>query len=293
MKLRSKGTPMRALLRLELRRALGNRLFAVSLSVGLVFALAAAVSSIGRYELFAATQSTYTDRFVNQFSQGAYVLWMPMSVLESLPNLFFFVAVLLVGLAYSWSFRADVRSGYAQSVMARTTRARFYGAKACAAFVAGGTVVVVPLLVNFLIIACFVPLGTPDVVDVMVTAVWHRVFLSDVFYYSPPVYIALRCALDFCLAGAWATVVLAVSLLARNLVGIVVGPYVALLVVKYVSETLYMLSGVDWGSLTVLDHLKSRGDTFYYSGWNVLAFGLLMVSVAVAVPLLSKRRDVL
>ena len=86
---------------------------------------------------------------------------------------------------------------------------------------------------------------------------------------------------------------MAFSLLVRNRVAIVALPYVALLAFKYVSESLCVIAGSRWGGFTILDQLRARGDQFYYTGWSVLADMLVLALIALVVPLLMRKRDVL
>ncbi len=285
---------MSPLLKLELGRAFGNRLFLLCLVLGVGIAVVAAVeSTVTYYADFNQVMPYLETSFMSQFAQGAFTLWMPTAVMRSVPNLLFFIAPLLAALAYSWSWRSDIKSGYAASLLMRTSRSQWNRAKAVAAFLAGGSVVSLPLLVNLAIILCCVPAYTPDITDVVYTGLWRKVFLSEVLYKCPAAYVALRLCLDFLLAGLWATTVLSLSRFMRNRVAIVALPYLGLVVVKYVSEALYVMTGVQFGALTILDHLKARGDQFYYD-WPPLLIGIAtMVAISVAIPLLTRERDVL
>ena len=285
---------MSPLYRLELGRAFGNRLFTVCLVLGLGVAVVAAVESvIGYYADLDQVMPYIESSFMNQFAHSAFTLWMPTAVMRSVPNLFFFIAPLLAALAYAWSWRSDMRSGYAASLLVRVSRAQWYRAKATATFVAGGAVVCIPLLVHLVIILCCVPAYTPDITDVVYTGLWRKVFLSEVLYTCPPLYVALRFGLDFVLAGLWATTVLALSHLIRNRVAIVTLPYIGLVIIKYVSEALYAMTGTQLGALTILDHLKARGDQFYYDWPPVLVGVTIMIAISVAIPALTRKHDVL
>lgn len=262
--------------------------------LGVVLAIVAAAESVASYyATFNQTMEYVAYSFMNQFAEGAYTLWMPMSVMRSIPNLFFFLAPLLVGLAWSWSWRGDVTSGYAALVLARTTRCRWLCAKTVAAFVAGGAVVAVPLLVNLVLVFCCVPAYQPDITDVVYTGLWTKVFLSELLYTCPAAYVAVRFVLDGVMAGLWATTVLGISYWARNRVAIVALPYLILIMIKYVSESLYALTGSQWGSLTILDQLKARGDAYYYGIVPVVIGIAVMVSVSLVAPVLAARRDAL
>lgn len=288
---------MGALLRMEMRRALGNRFFIIALVIGCALAVIGAVRPITLY--LTARDAILTEEYLaykNMFQfalTSAWARWLPLRATEATPNLFFFAAPLLVAFAYSWSYRSDQLGGYAQSVMVRAPRMRYYAAKACATFVAGGLVVAVPLLLNFIVLACFIPLQPPDIVYKLYTGVSTNIFLSGVFFTNPPLFMAVRFAIDFALAGLWAAAVLAFSLFVRNRVAIVAVPYLALIVVKYVSENLYSLTGTFGYNLTIIDHLKAFGDSYVYNGWALAADAAMLAVVAVALPLIAKKRDVL
>ncbi len=285
---------MSPLIRLEMRRALGNRLTLTCLVIGVALALAAAVeATLDFWTFFDEGVAHIEETYADQFAKGAFTEWMPMAVMRSVPNLFFFSAPLLIGLSYAWSWRSDVRKGYAASILTRAPRAEWDRAKGLATFVVSGIVVAVPLLVNLAVVLCLVPAYPPDIVGVVYTGLWTKVFLSNLFYTCAPAYVAVRVVLDFVLAGLWGTTVLALSRFMRNRVAIVALPYIGLIAIKYVSENLYVLSGVQLGALTILDQLKARGDQFYYD-WGAVALGLaVMLLVSVAVPRLTRGRDVL
>ena len=285
---------MLGLIRTELRRALSCRTFLAAEVLGIVAAVVAAAWSAGDYWSVVDRVSQYSQgTHPSQFANGVFTYWMPMTVMQSVPNIYFFVAPLLVGLSYAWSWRADIDGGYAQQLMIRSERARVYWAKALATFVAGAAVVTAPLVINLLLLVCLVPAYMPDITTVIYTGIWEKVFLSEVFYTFPVLYILLRLVLDALLGGLWATTVLACSLLIRNRVAIIVLPYMALVIIKYVSERIYVLAGVQLSSLTILDQLKARGDAFYYSGWALLAGIVTMAAVSVVIPLVLRRGDAL
>lgn len=220
---------------------------------------------------------------------------MPVEGTASVPALFFLVAPLVVALAYSRSLCSELRGGRALQAIVRTSRTRCYGVKALVAFVAGGLAVAVSLAVNFAILACFLPLYTPDVGDILYTGASSDAVMSGLFYTAPAAYVALRLLLDFVLASLWAMAVLGVSTILRNPVALIVLPYMAVLVAKYVTERLYILMpDIVWRqSIALIDLLRARGDAFHY-GWEAVAVAALaMPLLAVAPTLLPKGRDAL
>lgn len=289
---------MNQLFKLELGRALHCRTFLMSIAVGSLLASIAAVECIWRYRYSHEWGDPYLETsFLNQFAFNAFTQWLPNAVMQATPALFFFMAPLLVGLAYGWSWRSDVADGYASAVLVRARRVDWEHAKACAAFVSGGMVVSVPLLVNFLFVFCTVPAQTPSIVDMLWNGILDEEFLSELFYSNPWGYVAFRFVFDFVLAGLWATSVLALSRLIHNSVAIVALPYIGMLVVKYVSQSIAELvhqgTGFLFGTVTLIDLLRARGDYTYYS-WIGVGFCLLTtLLLSLVIPRAFRRHDVL
>lgn len=279
------------LIRLEVKRAFRSRAFLAALAVGMALAIACGIEGYLRYNEFVAATGMRQGIYLNQYAHCLWTLWLPNTVSISLPNVFFFVAPLLVSLAWAWSDVADRRGGWAAGVAVRSTRGAALASKGLAAFLAGGTVVALPLLVNLAVLACLVPAWTPDVNDCQQTGIWERCFASEVFFTSPGLYAALRVGLDFALAGAWSCLVLALSRLVRSRVIAIGLPYVALVFAKFASDRLVVLNQGRWGGFTILDQLKMRGDAFYYTGWAVLIDLAVMAAIAAAVALATRERD--
>lgn len=291
---------MSAIFKLELRRAFTTRFYFCSVAVAVVLGIVAAVGPIQNCletNRLYLTEEYLAYHHVYQFAfTSAWAQWLPMRGTDAVPNLFFFTAPLLIASAYSWSFRSDQAGGYAQVLMVNTTRFRYYAAKACASFIAGGSVVAVSLVANFLVVACFIPLQSPDILYRLYTGISTSMFLSQLFFTNPALYFLARLVLDFVLGGLWATAVLAFSLLVRNRVAVVALPYIFLIAVKYVSENIYtLLNDPDswvW-NLTIIDHLKAMGDGFTYNGWALACDAAILFAFSVVVPLAMRRRDAL
>jgi hypothetical protein len=289
---------MKALLRLELERALHCRAFIASVAVGSLLSIIAATECIWRYYYSHEWGDLYLQTsFLNQYSFNAYTQWLPNAVMQATPALFFFIAPLLIGLSYGWSWCGDIAGGYAASVIARAPRKTWELAKALAAFVSGGLVVSIPLLINFVLVFCSVPAQVPSVTDMIWNGILDEEFLSELFYSNPPACVAFRFVFDFVLSGLWATAVIGLSRLFRNRVAVVVLPYIGMLVVKYVSQSVAALvqqgTGFLFGTVTLIDLLRVRGDYTYYT-WAGIAFFLASTLIlSIVFPRAARRRDVL
>lgn len=285
---------MCALIRIELRKALSNRWFAVALAVGCVLALVSGTLNV----VFMTNQAVrYEPRYEESYyfisATSCYRNWLGIDYLQAAMGLFFLLAPLLATVAYSWSLRSELKSGYAASMMVRTSRTRYYGAKCLAAFVAGGLTVAVPLVVNFVLVACFLPAYRPDPYDLIYIGIVPGHLMYPVLYRWPLLYVVLRTLLDFGLAGLWAAAVLGLSVVVRNRVALVAGSFLFQLMLKYIVERLYPLLGVDGVSITLFDWLRAAPDGRFYTWETLLVGACVMAALALLVPWAARRRDVL
>lgn len=282
------------LVAIEWRKLLRCKPFWAVLATASACAVIAATGEVASYLQNEPMKIAMMDyKYYQPFASSPYTRWIPVDRIEFWANLFVFVAPMLVALAYSWSLRSELTAGYAQVIYVASGRPRFYLAKAIVTFVAGGLVVAVPLIVDFAILSCFLPLYTPSIVDVTAFGIYSQVPLSSLFYQAPWAFVIIRILIDFILAGLWATLVLGLSLFLRNRVLLMVVPYLALIALKYGSEQLYALAKVSGPSITLIDLLRASGDAYNYTLESLAICAALMAAVSVALPLLAQRRDVI
>ncbi len=288
------------LLRSELRRAMGGVWFKATLLLGVVLAVWAAVCQVESY-------TSGPEWIIREYAQESYYYhsayscfsdWMPVHDGSDAASLFFTLLPLLAVMAYAWSFAADVRGGYICQIATRASRRDLYTAKYWAVFLGAGLLAVIPLTVNLLVLACFLPAYTPSVVDAMYIGMSPNEIFSAVFYSTPLLYVVLRLCLDFILCGLWAVMVLAFSTLTSNRIALVCAPYIVLLLVKHVGENIYAimrLRGYEgFGmSITLFDQLKGNPDSYYCYWWATLLCALLMLGISVLIPYVRRRADLI
>ncbi len=291
---------------LELRRALKNRWFALSMAALAFIALfGAVVRSFVTAEQLDVVVFPYLDTtywYLSAFS--SFTSWIAVNHLDTATELFFVLVPLLVLIGYSWSLASDLKSGYFEQLTTRVSRSRCYAARFLATFVAGGLLVAVPLIINFLLLSMFLPSWTPHVVDMFYTTVGgapdvsNNAIFTSLFYTNPFLFVVARVLLNFVLCGLWATTVLALSLFVRNRVALIVVPYIVLLLVKHLGQRLYVVMRTNghegFGySLTLFDQLRAAPDGFYCPGWLTSLCVALMLVVSLGLPLLARKKDVL
>ena len=102
---------------------------------------------------------------------------------------------------------------------------------------------------------------------------------------------------DFVLSGLWATAVIGLSRFFRNRVAVVALPYIGMLVVKYISQSVAALvhqgTGFLFGTVTLIDLLRVRGDYTYYTWVGIVFFLAIVLALSILIPRAARRRDVL
>lgn len=295
-----------SILCLELRRALGNRWFVLSMVALVLIALFGAIvrvfAIIEQLDVVVFPYLDTTYWYLSAFS--SFTSWIAVNHLDTATELFFVLAPLLVLMGYSWSLASDLKSGYFEQLATRTSRARCYAARLLATFASGGLLVAAPLILNFLVLSLFLPSWIPHVVDMFYTTVGgasdtsNNAIFTSLFYTNPLLFVMARSSLDFALCGLWATTVLALSIFVRNRVALIAVPYIVLLLVKHMGQRLYVVMRANghegFGySLTLFDQLRAAPDGFYCPGWLTLLCIALMLIVSLGLPMLARKKDVL
>lgn len=240
--------------------------------------------------------------YLSTFS--SYNSWIAVNHLDSATELFFVLIPFVVLMGYSWSLASDFKSGYIEQLTTRASRKQCYSARFIATFLSAGTLVAAPPLVNFLLLALFLPSWTPSIVDQFYTGIGgaydlsNNAVLTALFYTNPVLFVLARTGLDFVLCGLWATLVLSLSLFVRNRVVLVVVPYVSLLLLKHLGQWVYIIlrtNGYDgFGySITLFDQLRASPDGFFCPGWVTLFCAAIMFVIAVALPAIARKKDIL
>ena len=286
--------------RSEMRRAFGNPWFVGSLTVLTVLAAVAAMHQVnayvGNWQRIIAEYANESYYYHTTFS--CFNNWLPLRGANPAADFFFVALPLLVLMGYSWSLASDLRSGYIAQIVTRSTRGGFYKARYCVVFISAGLLAVIPLVINFLILACFLPAYTPRVTDAMYIDMAPSDLFVNVFFSTPILYVVLKLMVNFVLCGLWAVMVMGLVTVWANRVVLICVPYIALLLVKHVGENFYVamrLNGYEhFGmSITLFDQLKGSPDSFYCYWWATLACAALMLVISIVIPYARRKADAL
>ena len=232
---------MKRLLQIELKKAFSNKLFWVTLVLGLlIVSLSAYKDIIGYLSIKAREQlqneiSAVGDSNPLNAMYTLYNKWIGADYIAPMTSLYYILLPLLASLAYGWSYFTEKKSGYVKNVVTRIDKKKYYLAKYLAVFLAGGAVVAIPLLVNVLAVACVVPAYQPDMFYEMYYVMDYH-YMIRLFFSMPVLYVAYVLVLDFVFAGLIATLSLALTFFVNNRFAVVLLPMLFFMWVQYMQD---------------------------------------------------------
>ena len=279
------------ILKTELKKAFGNKLFLITLAIGLIIGFVSAYQNISNY-VPAASDNAYRMEVSEVLFNPLYPMfssftnWMGGDYQYPMTSLFYLLLPLMASLAFGWSFCMEKKSGYIKNVVIRTKKIHYFLAKYIAVFLSGGAVIAIPLVINFLTVACFIPAYQPDIYYNIYYSM-HYHFLSELFYSSPLLYVIYVMALDFVFSGLIATASMALTFFVRNRFAVVLLPFLLLLGIQYIQDTLYKIFQV---IISPIDFLKaySSGPV---TGWVVFPFMIILFLLTFGITCFKGVRD--
>lgn len=279
---------MGALVKVELRKLAASPLLYLALAVGVFLGLADAATTVAGVMSEISEMAEEDDDVL----RTCYAYWMSVRHSTVWATLLYYVLPLLAVIPYAWSLVGERRSGYVVEVYSRASRGRYFGAKALAAFLAGGVVAVIPQVLNFLTLMAFFPLATPDVFDALYVGIFEDNLWAELFYGVPALYVALYLLLDFLYCGLWAVLVLAIGYTTKNRVVVLAAPYLALVILQFVNERIFFyLGGIRGIQLSVFENLHAYSVQYVQSGSVILAELVLMLVAALLLAWYGARKD--
>lgn len=90
-----------------------------------------------------------------------------------------------------------------RQMLVRAGEKSYLTAKFLATFIAGGLAMVVPLIINFMLTALFIPAITPVPTYDTMYGVFGNSLFSSLYYTQPFAYVAVYMLVDFMFCGAW------------------------------------------------------------------------------------------
>lgn len=187
---------MGAILKVEFKRAFKNWRFLLMVLVGCLMAWMAFFNT--RDCILASRWRDYINGhgdgyFADQYNpmDVALEIWMPSN---GSANKYFYMLIMfmpvLSAIPYGVSFLTDIKTGVVNQLAIRCKKRHYYAAKLITAFVSGGTVAVIPFIVNLIICMCYLPWGAPFY-STALYSVSPRSVLAELYYTYPALYVLI------------------------------------------------------------------------------------------------------
>lgn len=232
------------MLRMELKKAFSSTGFYGALAVGLLVSVINAIQAVNgylyQYKVYFASENLYQS--IDYSIGSLYTMWLGGNG-NFTANLYFFILFIICMFPFSWSLLAEKQSGYLNHIVVREQRNRYYLDKYAATFLSGGIVSVFPLIVNFIICACFIPAYKPDQFGELYFGVPQNYLWSEYFYSNPLLYVALYMCLTFCFTGFWATIGISLSFFRKKKLEILITPFLVLIFIQVLKKSIFLFQG--------------------------------------------------
>ena len=193
--------------------------------------------------IFQNSELDTNENFVDDniaFSFSLYNTWIG-SITGDLffTVIFYYILPLAACLPFSLSLLDEIKSGYLRQMAIKKGQVRYYLAKYIVTFVSGFLLAVIPLVINILITACYLPAYTPDPLDQIYSSQYFGRYLASVFYSKPLLFVVIFTILPGVFCGLWADLVMSLSLFVHNKFAVVIIPYIALFFENSFFEALF------------------------------------------------------
>ena len=226
------------MIKIELKRAFLNKLFLLALGIGIAIMLYNIVFwVIPTYYEWQDIWAKYgSSKGVYPFS--LYNTWIGGRG-DTIQNvLYFYLIPIIACIPHASSLLTDYQSNFISQMVTRIDIKKYYFAKIISVFISAGTVVIVPLLLNLLLTACFFPTLIPEVTagtfSILSTSMW-----SELFYRHPMIYVLLYLIIIFLFSGFFALSSILLMYIAPNKLLITIAPMVILLI----TDVLFQMMG--------------------------------------------------
>lgn len=186
----------------ELKRAFGRKFF-IAIIIGCSIAICDFIFSCGPMvkNVLAVINNTTTGREILDKTNYSINIWECFMGLRMSPlsYTYSFILPLLCAFSYNESFVTD-RKGYLSIIAGRTNIKEYAFCKVFFGFITAGIVAVIPLIINFILCACFFPFGKP-ISAVGRYSVLHVSILDDKFYSNTLEYLLIYFVFTFIFYG--------------------------------------------------------------------------------------------
>lgn len=219
---------MTSIFKFELKRAFINRSFVIALLIGCLISILQIID-------FPLNYAFDMQLMINSYPQSVFNSYIGLSIFSVWTFVFYMIFPLLASLPYADSYLSDIKNGYVKQIFTRVSKVKLLFAKLVSVFVSGGTVVVIPLLLNLFLTQLCVPSVIPDASTGMFP-IFGNAFLSELYYSNPFGYILIFDLIIFITAGVLSCTALAFSYIVKYKYIVLIIPFLLFMVISFGAE---------------------------------------------------------
>lgn len=266
---------MKKILSFEWYRAIHSKSFSIAILIGVVCAFSQAIHymSSGIVQIFSVDSDypmvcwlSYLGRDIQLFYHSLYYMLFPI----------------LVVVPYAQSYYEDIKSGMSKMVFIKVRRTQYAISKYLVAFLTGGIVMTIPLIISLFIHAGFVPLYPPSEFSLQAVA-QDGDMLCNIFYDKPFLYVIVFWIINFLVGGSITGITLCYSLFAKMKYSVYTFGFVFCLLENSI---LSQFGYADWALYNIADPTNVP-----ISGWHVIIklFVIYLLSFGLFVYIVKKK----
>lgn len=216
---------MKALLKLEFRRAI-NKKFIVVLLIGILLTLFHLYTEVWSIHISKGEVSPYVTPFTKWFANDSISIYSQIFLMQ-LP--------IVASIPYADSYWMDKNSGFVKGIYTRVKKTDYLISKYITNFIIGGSVIAIPLIFNIYILFMKLPALKPSIFypfDV------PKEMFANLYYIHPYVYVLAYLFMNFMFGGLYASIGLSISSFCKNKFLVVAIPFLA-----YISMFIIEIAG--------------------------------------------------
>jgi hypothetical protein len=262
---------LQAIFHIELKKALTNKMALAAFAMVLSLSLFHGVTAIVSYQAF------YSDYILKAgtenlmiTSESLFHRWIASDVSSFPTSAFYFMLPLMAALPYGWSLASEMQSGYIKNMMVRTTRRNYFISKYGANFISASLITMIPLALNFAMLALFLPALKMESIYPYGT-IGQGCMWAALYYERPFVYCLLYLLLDGIFAGLISSIGTAAAFVVKSKAVVIALPFILMLIFDYIDAN-YWLNG-EYSPMKFLQALPISNDCY---GWAVTAIGMML-----------------
>lgn len=225
-------------LKAELSKAFVSKWFLLPCCIATAIAIVAAIGGYLDDAKGAYALDYISTKWLDCTISSCYKYNILADFTQPASDIFFILLPLLCSIPFSWTLADELNSGFASNSILKSNPTMYLKNKYLVAFIAGGCIAAVPIIVNCILCACLLPARTPDVTSSIYFAVFDDSLFSYFFYNCPIVFDALFLVLNVVFCACWSAFVMSFSFVVRRPALLVGLPYCALFLLKAIEDAI-------------------------------------------------------